>query len=271
MTIRRALAQASLAPIDAQVLLAHVLARDRAWLIAHATDHLGNADAEAFFHLAARRRRGEPVAYLTGRREFWGLSLTVDASVLIPRPETETLVECVLRRLPDDLPVRVLDLGTGSGAIAIALAHARPRASIVATDCSEAALAIARRNAERFALRNVEFLRADWYDAEPGAFSSPFDVIVSNPPYVRADDPHLLEGDVRYEPPSALTSGADGLAALRTIIGRARHYLVRGGSLAVEHGYDQGPAVRGILEQAGFTDLESVRDLSGIPRVAAAR
>jgi release factor glutamine methyltransferase len=270
-TIRRALAQASLAPIDAQVLLAHVLGRDRTWLHAHATEPLAVADADAFFKLAARRRSGEPIAYLTGRREFWGLALAVDDSVLIPRPETETLVDCALRRLPIDRALRVLDLGTGSGAIAIALAHERPRASVVATDSSEAALEIARKNAEQLGLRNVEFVRSDWYETRTGALARPFSAIVSNPPYVRAGDPHLAEGDVRHEPPSALTSGRDGLDALRTIIGGAGRHLVPGGSLVVEHGYDQATAVRELLDQAGLTELECLRDLSGIPRVSAGR
>jgi release factor glutamine methyltransferase len=270
-TIRRALAQASLAPIDAQVLLAHVLGRDRTWLHAHATEPLAVADADAFFKLAARRRSGEPIAYLTGRREFWGLALAVDDSVLIPRPETETLVDCALRRLPIDRALRVLDLGTGSGAIAIALAHERPRASVVATDNSEAALEIARKNAEQLGLRNVEFVRSDWYETRTGALARPFSAIVSNPPYVRAGDRHLAEGDVRHEPPSALTSGRDGLDALRTIIGGAGRHLVPGGSLVVEHGYDQASAVRELLDQAGLTELECLRDLSGIPRVSAGR
>jgi release factor glutamine methyltransferase len=268
MTVRRALAQAGLAPIDAQVLLAHVLARDRAWLAAHATDPLPADQLHRFFALARRRREGEPVAHLTGTREFFGLALTIDRSVLIPRPETETLVEYALRKLPSDRPVRVLDLGTGSGAIALAIAHACPRASVVATDNSADALAVARGNAARLQLSNVEWLRADWFDA---TFAGRFDAIVSNPPYVAAGDPHLAEGDLRFEPPRALVSGRDGLDALRIIVAGARERLVPGGWLAVEHGYDQAAAVRDLLRQAGFADLESLRDLSGIPRVAAGR
>lgn len=288
VTVRRALVQASLAPIDAQVLLAHVLNRDRAWLLAHPTEPLRAQEAEAFFRLAKRRRDGEPVAYLVGEREFFGLALAVDRSVLIPRPETETLVECALRRLPRRA-VRVLDLGTGSGAIALALARERADARVVATDVSPWALAIARSNAERLALRNVEFLQADWYeaptDAGPVAASvgpdgdvdgdpllrEPFDMIVSNPPYVAQGDPHLREGDVRHEPISALASGADGLAALRIIVAGAPRRLARRGVLVVEHGYDQADSVRTLLEQAGFVELESLRDLAGIPRVAAGR
>jgi release factor glutamine methyltransferase len=269
LTVRRALVQAGLAPLDAQALLAHVLSRDRAWLIAHATDPLAAADVEAFFVLARRRRDGEPVAYLTGRREFWGLLLTVDRSVLIPRPETETVVEHALRKLPRDRPVRVLDLGTGSGAIALAIARERPQATVMATDCSGAALEIARENAERLGLANVEFVETDWFEGLPRA--EPFDVIASNPPYVARGDPHLREGDVRFEPAAGLTSGAEGLDALTVIAGAARDRLVPSGWLVVEHGFDQAPKVRDLLIGGGFRDIASFRDLSGIPRVAAGR
>lgn len=269
ITVRRALVQSSLAPIDAQALLAHVLGCDRAWLLAHPTEALGNAAAGQFFALAARRRNGEPIAYLTGRREFWSLDLDVDPGVLIPRPETETLVECALRLLPNDRELRILDLGTGSGAVALALAHERPRARVIGTDFSEAALAVARRNAERLDVRNVEWAIADWFDGFD--VSERFDAIVSNPPYVAASDPHLREGDVRHEPVSALVSGADGLGALRLIVSGACAHLVEGGAIVVEHGYDQAPAVRGLLEQSGFTAIASFRDLAGVPRVAVAR
>jgi release factor glutamine methyltransferase len=268
MTVRRALAQAGLAPIDAQVLLAHVLSRDRAWLVAHATDALAADQVDAFFALARRRREGEPVAYLTGVREFFGLPLAVDRSVLIPRPETETLVEWALRKLPADRPLRLLDLGTGSGAIALAIAQARPGSTVVATDNSADALSVARGNAARLQLSNIEWLRADWFD---GLGMARFDAIVSNPPYVAAGDPHLAAGHVRHEPSHALASGPDGLDALRVIVAGAADHLAPGGWLAVEHGYDQTVPVRGLLQQARFGDLESLRDLSGIPRVAAGR
>ena len=268
LTVRQAIAQARLAPIDAQLLLAHVLGAKRAWLAAHATDALPMESTERFFALARRRRDGEPVAYLVGSREFWGLSFQVDPSVLIPRPETETLVECALQRLPGNRPVRVLDLGTGSGAIALALAHERPAADIVATDRSPDALAVARSNAERMKLANVRWLQSDWY-RQLADRDGRFDLIASNPPYVVAGDPHLREGDVRFEPQSALAAGADGLDALRVIVGGARERLVAGGSLVVEHGYDQAEAVRELMRTAGFTALESRRDLAGIPRVAA--
>ena len=200
MTVSGALAQSGLVPLEAQVLLAHVLGRDRAWLVAHGGEPLARERLDAFLALARRRREGEPVAYLTGTREFWGLSLAVSPSVLIPRPETETLVELALARLPRDRDVRVLDLGTGSGAIALAIAHERPRARILATDLSTDAIDVARENARRLGLSNVEFVRADWYDGLPAG--DPFDLIVSNPPYIDGADPHLAEGDVRFEPPA---------------------------------------------------------------------
>jgi release factor glutamine methyltransferase len=267
-TVRRALAQSGLVSLEAQVLLAHVLDSDRAWLAAHATDPLHPQAFDRFFALARRRREGEPVAYLTGRREFFGLDLTVTPDVLIPRPETETVVEAALARLPADRPLRVLDLGTGSGAIALALAHERPSAQIVATDVSAAALAVAAANASRLALPGVRLVQTSWYDAVP---PGPYDAIVSNPPYVALGDAHLAEGDLRFEPASALTAGADGLSALRTIIGGARAFLAPGGWLIVEHGYDQASAVRELLVAAGFESLSALRDLAGIPRVAAGR
>ena len=268
MNVGQALAQSGLVPIDAQVLLAHVVGRDRAWLAGHRDDELGRSQADAFFALAKRRREGEPVAYLTGAKEFWGLALAVTSAVLIPRPETETLVELALGWLPANRDVRVLDLGTGSGAIALALAHERPQALVVATDASEAALAVARGNARRLAIGNVEFVPADWF---AGAPAGPYDVIVSNPPYVAEDDPHLREGDLRFEPAAALVASNDGLAALRAIIAEAPRHLAAGGALAVEHGYAQSDAVQALLREAGFVDTIARRDLSGIARVAAGR
>ncbi len=256
-------------PVDAQVLLAHALGVNRAWLIAHAADPLPAASAAAFLALAKRRRDGEPVAYLTGIREFWGLPLAVTPAVLIPRPETETLVELALARLPPDRPVSVLDLGTGSGAVALAIARERPRARVVATDVSPDALAVARDNARRLGIANVAFLRSDWYEALPA--ESQFDAVVSNPPYVRAGDPHLGEGDLRFEPAGALSPGGDGLGALRIIVDGARERLVAGGTLAVEHGHDQSDAVQGLFAAAGFDAISVARDLAGIPRVVAGR
>jgi release factor glutamine methyltransferase len=269
-TIAQAFAQSGLVPVDAQVLLAYVLGKTRAWLAAHGDESLTPNEAARFFSLARRRRGGEPVAYLTGMREFWGLSLIVSQNVLIPRPETETLVECALARLAPYRSARVLDLGTGAGAIALALARERPQARVVATDISEAALRVADVNARRLGLYNVEFVRADWYDGlEPPSEQNAFDMVVSNPPYIAAGDRHFGEGDLRFEPMAALTPGADGLAALNMIIAGAPAHLAPDGWLLVEHGYDQQDGVRALFESTGFTGLESTRDLAGMPRVCA--
>jgi len=271
-TVRQALVQSSLVPLEAQVLLAHVLRVDRAWLRAHEEDVLPRTKATTFFSLARRRHDGEPVAYLTGFREFWGFALSLTPNVLIPRPETETLVEQALRRLPPDRDLRVLDLGTGSGAIALALARERPRAQVLATDVSDAALQVARANARRLGVFNVDFILADWFEHELlAAPALTFDAIVSNPPYIGASDPHLSQGDVRFEPMAALTAGADGLSALRTIVASAPARLAPRGVLAVEHGYDQAQPVRELFDAAGFVDVEAVRDLAGIQRVALGR
>jgi len=266
-TVRQVLMQAGLAPLDAQVLLAHVLRRDRSWLVAHRDDALANDDVATFFALARRRRNGEPVAYLVGRREFWGLVLHVNPAVLVPRPETETLVALALEWLPSDRPVRVLDLGTGSGAIAVAIARERPNAEVVAVDASAGALAVARANVSALGLRNVTVVESDWY----GAVDGTFDLIASNPPYIRAGDPHLAGEDVRFEPIAALVSGADGLGDLRRIVAGAAPWLAPRGALLLEHGHDQAPAVRSLLEEAEFGDVTARRDLAGIFRVAAGR
>jgi release factor glutamine methyltransferase len=271
-TVRRALAQSGLVPLDAQVLLAHVLGKDRAWLVAHRDDALARDRSDAFLALAHRRRDGEPVAYLTGVREFWGLALQVSPAVLIPRPETETLVELALARLPKEREVRVLDLGTGSGAIALAIARERPRATILATDVSADALDVARENARRLGIVNVEFAQADWYDGVASTWrGAPFDLIASNPPYVVAADPHLGEGDVRFEPDLALTPGDDGLAAIMRIVAGACARLAGAGTLVVEHGYDQADAVRALFLAAGLEEIVGARDLAGVPRVVAGR
>jgi len=267
-SVRQALVQSGLVPVDAQVLLAHVLGVDRAWLAGHATDPLRDGDAMRFLDLARQRRVGVPVAHLVGRREFWTLDLEITPDVLIPRPETEVAVEQALLRIAPDRPARVLDLGTGSGAIALALAHERPRASVVATDRSPEALEVAQRNATRNGVANVVFALSDWYSALP---PQRFDAIVSNPPYVRADDPHLGQDDVRYEPPAALVAGADGLESLRVIIADASRWLADGGWLIVEHGYDQVDRVRDLMNEAGLAAVVSTRDLAGIPRVLSGR
>lgn len=268
VTVGGALAQSGLVPIDAQVLLAFALEKDRAWLVAHRGDELPRTHADAFMALAKRRRDGVPIAYLTGQREFWGLVLRVTPDVLIPRPETETLVELALEWLPRDGVPRVLDLGTGSGAIALAIAGERPNARVLATDASATALAVARGNAQRLEVRNVEFAQANWYD---GVAGDRWTMIVANPPYVAAGDSHLTEGDLRFEPAEALASGVDGLAALREIIEGAASRLSPGGALAVEHGYDQSVPVQELMRGAGFGEMVVRRDLAGVPRVAAGK
>jgi release factor glutamine methyltransferase len=271
--VREALAQCGLVPLDAQMLLAHVVEHDRAWLVAHRDDDLPKTQVDEFFALAKRRRDGEPVAHLTGVKEFWGLRLHVSNAVLVPRPETETLVELALEWIPRDAQTRVLDLATGSGggagargARARASAPARPLAQVVATDVSSAALAVARDNAADLRLTNVTFVESDWWSAVHGVF----DVIVSNPPYVAPGDPHL-EGDVRFEPLQALVSAEGGLGALRTIVEGAPRRLASQGMLAVEHGHDQSEAVQALLRGAHFTNVATRRDIAGIARVASGR
>ena len=261
-------ASARIAREDAEPLLAHALGRDRAWLFAHATEPVPAAAAADFRALVARRAAGEPVAYLTGRRGFWTLDLEVTADTLIPRPETELLVELALARIDPDAPARIADLGTGSGAIALAVASERPAAVVVATDVAKATLAVAVRNAQALAVGNVWFRRGDWCGA---LGHDRFDLIASNPPYIATGDRHLDEGDLRHEPPRALSSGVDGLDAIRAIAAAAPGHLVPGGWLLLEHGLDQGPAVRALLEQAGFVAVETARDLEDRDRVTLGR
>ena len=253
---------------EAELLLLDVLGRERSWLFAHATDPVDAATEAAFARLLQRRLAGEPVAYLLGRRGFWTLDLAVTSATLIPRPETERLVELALERLPPDRPLRVADLGTGSGAIALALASERPQAQVLATDMSEEALAVATANAQRHALGNVSFRQGPWYAPLAG---ERFDLIVTNPPYIAAGDPHLEQGDLRFEPPAALASGADGLDDIRLIIAGAPAHLSTGGWLLIEHGWDQGAPIRALLEQAGFTAVSTEVDLEQRDRVSLGR
>lgn len=264
---RARLAAASDSPaLDAELIVGHVLGRSRASLRAHGEDAVTQRDVARIDALLARRVAGEPVAYLTGRRGFWTLDLEVGPGVLVPRPETELLVEAALERLrPLDAPA-ILDLGTGSGAIALALAAELPRARIVAIDSSDAALEVARRNAAAAGLARVRFLHGDWYAA---AGESRFDGIVANPPYLAASDPHLPR--LAQEPRAALVSGPAGLEALATIIAGAREHLVAGGWLLLEHGCDQGHAVRGLCTGAGLEEVRTLADAAGLERVTAAR
>lgn len=253
---------------EAEQLLAHALGRDRAWLFAHAIDELEAGQVAAFEALLARRIAGEPVAYLTGRRSFWTLELEVNADTLIPRPETELLVELALARLPDAEKINVADLGTGSGAIALSLAQERPRAWVIATDASAGALAVAKRNALAHGIGNVEFRQGSWFAPLSG---ERFDLIASNPPYIAVDDPHLQQGDLRFEPATALSSGSDGLEDIRDIVAHAGEHLVAGGWLLLEHGLEQGAAIRGLLEIAEFVEVETAQDLEMRNRVTLGR
>jgi len=264
-TLAQALDQArtlGLERIDAQLLLLHALARPdagRAWLLAHDTDALDPAVHAQFLALCQRRTAGEPVAYLTGRKEFYGLPLQVDARVLDPRPDTETLVDWALEVIAPLPAPSVLDLGTGSGAIALALQHQHPTAQVLAVDASADALAVAQANAQRLALP-VRFLQGHWLAAVPGRFEA----IVSNPPYIAAADPHLAA--LIHEPLQALASGTDGLDDIRTIIAQAPAHLQPGGWLLLEHGHDQAGTVRALLQAQGFAQVQSRNDLAGIAR-----
>jgi release factor glutamine methyltransferase len=269
-TLRQALAEASaggLARLDTQLLLLHALGRapgDRAWLIAHDDDPLAEAALQDFRALCSRRSAGEPLAYLVGEKEFFGLPLRVDARVLVPRPDTETLVQWALDVIAPLERPRVVDLGTGSGAIALAIQRARPDAQVEAVDSSEGALEVAAANAARLGLA-VAFRRADWLQGASGSY----DLIASNPPYVAAGDPHLPA--LRHEPRSALAAGPDGLDDLRRIVAQAPACLRPGGWLLLEHGHDQAPAVRALLAAAGLQDVASRPDLAGIQRCSGGR
>ncbi len=260
--------RANLDAVDARVLLRAVLGVDDLYLVAHNHEIVSAAHEARFRALAARRAAGEPVAYLVGERAFYEQIFKVTPAVLIPRPETELLVELALARLPPAAPRHLLDLGTGSGCIAISIALARPQAQVTALDQSTPALAVARENAARLQAPNVIFHGSDWYAA---VRAQRFDVIVSNPPYVAEGDAHLGQGDLRFEPASALTAGADGLDDIQRIVAGARAHLVPGGWLLFEHGYDQAARCRELLLQAGFIDVQSWRDLAGIERVSGGR
>lgn len=263
-----ALADSDSARLDAELLLGLALNKPRTWLYTW-PDHIPSLpEQHMYLDLLRRRQDGEPIAYLTHRREFFGLDLKINHHVLIPRPETETLVECVLQMASGNAQLRIADLGTGSGAIALAVAHAMPQARVVATDASAEALSLARENATALGIDNISFMQGSWLAPLAGMT---FDIIVSNPPYIDAGDPHLSEGDVRFEPVQALVSPDNGLADIRQITEDSMDNLVEGGSLLLEHGYDQGDAVRGIFSTYGYTDINTTRDLSGNDRVTSGR
>jgi release factor glutamine methyltransferase len=265
--------QSGLDRLDAQLLMLHALGKsqdERAWLITHDNKSLSEPAALAFNTICQRRLNGEPLAYIVGNKSFYGLDLLVDQRVLVPRPDTETLVEWALAcSLTSDQTIRLLDMGTGSGAIALALKHSKPDWQVTALDASTDALAVAQNNAKRLNL-NVSFLQSSWFDALKDANSdTKFDVIVSNPPYIVEGDWHMAA--LAHEPKQALTSGADGLDDIRQIVSQAPLFLSSGGWLMLEHGYDQAAAVRDLLSQRGFVQVQSKLDLGGIERCSGGK
>ncbi len=274
MTIRKALleAQAALsqtleaseAKLESQLLLQHALNVNRAWLISHENDVLQAGSRTSFETLLNRRLNGEPIAYILGYREFYGLNLKVTSDTLIPRPDTETLVEAALAKNQLHRPMHILDLGTGSGAIALAIAQNTPHANVIAVDASQAALDVAIDNAQKSAIANVRFVLSDWFQA---LHDERFDLIVSNPPYIEQHDVHLSQGDLRFEPITALASGDDGLDDIRTIVSESLFHLKPQGWLMLEHGYNQAEQVADLMAQAGLVDIETIKDLGGNDRV----
>lgn len=257
------------ARLEAEILLAHVLDKPRTHLFAWPDTRLDEDSRMRFERLVERRLRGEPSAYLTGRREFWSLELKVTADTLVPRPETELLVEQALDLIPVESTLQIVDLGTGCGAISAAIASERPACRVLATDSSAAALAVAVENFRRLGLDNISCRNGYWCTALPAG--ARFDMIVSNPPYVASDDPHLSADGLPWEPANALISGSDGLNDIREIVRTAREHLVPGGWLLLEHGYDQGKRILHMLRAAGYRDCSTVHDLGGMERVSRAQ
>jgi len=250
--------------LDVRLLMQKTLNVDHAWLMSHGDAQLSPAQIQAFNHLLDRRINGEPMAYILGAREFYGLELKTTSATLIPRPDTETLVDAALEKIAPNMALKVLDMGTGTGAIALALASQRAQTKITAVDFSLEALKVAQENAETLQLANVRFIQSHWFD---GLTNHMFDVIVSNPPYIAKDDVHLQQGDLRFEPLSALASGVDGLDDIRVIVANAPKYLHENAWLMLEHGYDQAAAVATLMASAGFKNICHVNDLAGIERV----
>jgi release factor glutamine methyltransferase len=254
--------------LEAEMLLAHVLHTSRTYLRAFCEARLNDDEVQAYTHCLMRRRKHEPIAYITGTREFWSLDLVVSKDTLVPRPETELLVQSVLDLYSHIPAIKIADLGTGSGAIALALAKEKPASQIYATDASESALQVARKNAQRLGFKNISFYQGNWCTALP---CDKFDVIVSNPPYLGEMEWDAYAEGLAYEPRDALLSGLDGLDAIRTICHSAREYLTSGGYLLVEHGFLQGALVRKIFAALGYSQIHSVRDLSDNERVTIAQ
>lgn len=274
ITVKQTILEASLqlknsstAKLDAEILLAFILKKNRTWLAIFANEILSEDNQSAFQVLVEKRKSGIPIAYLIGQKEFWSMQLMVDEDVLIPRPETELLVELILAEYSSKNSLVLADLGTGSGAIAIALAKEKPNWHIYATDISEAALAIARLNAKTHHINTIEFCHGDWCKALP---HEQFDIIVSNPPYLSKHDLHL-QSDIRFEPFSALVAENDGMADLEAIASQAKEYLNRGGSLWFEHGYNQKESICKVLKNLGYSSIQQFNDWAGQPRVSKAK
>ena len=274
ITVQNALADAILSlfdsssspEIDAEILLGHSLKQSRAWLLTYQEEELSADQVAEFNNLVERRKNGEPIAYILGEREFWSLNLNVNSATLIPRPETEILVEVALEKaqLPFQGIMSIADLGTGSGAIALALASELTNAFITATDKSNDALLVAKQNAEQLSLSNVEFINSDWFG---GLNDHRFNIICSNPPYIENLDPHLQQGDLRFEPRSALASGVDGFFDIQYIISQAQQYLHHEGWLILEHGFQQAERTHSLLAAAGFANINTREDYAGHPRI----
>ena len=260
--------EAETAKLEAQLLLQHALNVNHAWLIAHEHENLPPSIHAAYRAVLQKRLNGEPIAYILGYRELYGLKLKATSDTLIPRPDTETLVEAALAKILRNDNLKILDLGTGTGAIALAIAKHRPFAQVTAIDASKNALKIAQENAQNLQIANVQFILSNWFDALK---NQRFDVIVSNPPYIEEHDVHLALGDLRFEPLTALASGQDGLDDIRKIISQAPQHLNPRGWLLLEHGYNQASLVAALLGQAGFSEIETIKDLGGNDRVTLGR
>ena len=256
------------ARLEAEILLAHTLEKQRSYIRAYPETRLSQTQSTTLETILQRRLQGEPIAYITGHREFWSLDLITTEHTLIPRPETELLVELTLKNIPASDKMLIADLGTGSGAIALSIARERPQCTIIATDVSAATLEIAKQNADNLQLNNIQFFCGDWFNALP---QKKYDIIVSNPPYIPTNDDHLKQGDIRFEPEIALSSGVDGLNAIRTILKTAPQYLVDDGLLLLEHGYDQRDKISCIVKENTYHDTTFHKDLNEQDRIITAR